>query len=135
MGREVLESSSPRFQRGAIPSQLPTRKTNKKARRSLVNTGLLLSREVEFGQVSQAQRIYGERIRRLTGEILSVQAFGDTWSQRSHDALSNPLFVSCMGRRLALRDKRRIWFQEGSPKKSAIQILDAIIGHFIPKRS
>jgi hypothetical protein len=100
-----------------------------------VNTGLLLSRVVEFDQVSQAQRMYGERIRRLTGEILSVQAFGDTWSQRSHDALSNPLFVSCMGRRLALRDKRRIWFQEGSPKKSAIQILDAIIGHFIPKRS
>ncbi|MGO8747202.1 MAG: hypothetical protein ACLQNE_14545, partial [Thermoguttaceae bacterium] len=93
-------------------------KTNKKARRSLVNTGLLLSRVVEFDQVSQAQRMYGERIRRLTGEIASIPAFGGTWSQRSHDSLSNPLFVSYEGSRLGLHDKRDAFGSKKVRRKS-----------------
>ena len=55
---------------------------------SLVTPGFEGSREVELDQVSQAQGMRRQAIRRLTGEIPRISAFGDTWSQRSHGSFS-----------------------------------------------
>ena len=75
VGQAVLESASAAFQAAAKPPQLPTQQ---KKPGVAVTPGFDDSREVELDQVSQAQGMHGEGIRRLTDEGPRISAFGDT---------------------------------------------------------
>ena len=94
MGREVLESSSPRFQRGAIPSSYRPAKPIKSPAFACEHRAFVIPRSRVRPSVTSPTDVRGA-YSPVDRRNLSIQAFGDTWSQRSHDSLSNPLFVSC----------------------------------------
>jgi hypothetical protein len=138
-----IESSSPRLQRGAGPSQLPTRKSNKKAR-CRCDTGLCSSRRVELDQVSQAQRMRLD-IRRLSGEAARIPALGDPWSQRSHGSSPNSCGAAhgwaapggCSRSTLPQTPRPAIWFADSLQKigdRGGLHAIDPASPRFIPRR-
>ena len=74
VGRAVLESASAAFQAAAdqpsVGARVSATDPTKKAR-CPYDTGLSVFFENRLGQVSQAQWIIGEQIRRMTGEPFS----------------------------------------------------------------
>ena len=66
VGRVALESTSAAFQAAATPSQLPAHPTKRPGCRMTPGPGRTV--EVASAGASQAQRMDGQRIRRLTGE-------------------------------------------------------------------
>jgi hypothetical protein len=88
--RGALESPSAAFQAAATPSQLPIRTADKqKSPMSRVTPGFVKSSFWHRGRVSQAQRMGGTHVRRLTGKAPVALRFANETRPQDHHRKSS----------------------------------------------